>query len=124
MSNKTHTVVVLGASNKPDRYSNKAIRLLKLHQYCVVPVHPRLETIEGFSVVHHLEDIEEEIHTLTLYVGPQQSQELIESIVKVKPHRIILNPGTESEVLESALTRSNIPFIKGCTLVMLRSGQF
>ena len=36
-------VAVLGASNKPDRYSYKAIKLLQECGHHVFPVHPKLQ---------------------------------------------------------------------------------
>jgi len=49
---------------------------------------------------------------------------LIPEIVALSPKRVILNPGTESPELMKALTDASIPFIEGCTLVMLATGQF
>ena len=48
-SNDQQTVVVLGASPKPERYSNKAIRLLQQHRHRVIPVHPAIAKIEGLE---------------------------------------------------------------------------
>lgn len=122
--NKHHTVAVLGASNKPDRYSNRAILMLKDYGYSVIPIHPRLVEIEGFKVVSKLSDIIRPVHTLTLYVGPSRMEAMIESVVELKPDRVILNPGTESEGLMTRLEQENIPYLKACTLVMLQTGQF
>ena len=124
MSAEDHRVAVLGASIKPERYANKAIRLLKEHRYHVIPIHPRYTEIEGFPVTKYLSELKHPIHTLTVYVGPERSRILADDIVALKPERVILNPGTESEYLEAKLTEAAIPFVKGCTLVMLHSGQF
>jgi predicted CoA-binding protein len=59
-------VVVLGASNKPERYSNMAVKLLKEKGYNVIPIHPLLDEIEGFPVVHYLKDVLDNIHSLIL----------------------------------------------------------
>lgn len=123
-SGDSKRVVVLGASNKRGRYSNQAVRLLKEKGYSVVPVHPKLEQIEGLPVSHSLEDIKGGIDTLTVYVGPNLIAPLIDDIVQARPKRVILNPGTESDVLEKKLSQNNIFFIKACTLVLLRTGQF
>jgi hypothetical protein len=50
--------------------------------------------------------------------------QMIDSIISLNPGRVILNPGTDSEVLENRLAGAGIPIIKGCTLVMVQSGQF
>ena len=124
MSAENHRVAVLGASPKPERYANKAIRLLKDHRYQVIPIHPRYTEIEGLPVAKSLGEIAHPIHTLTVYVGPERSRLLAEEIVAFKPERVILNPGAESEYLEKILAEARIPVIKGCTLVMLQTGQF
>lgn len=42
-------VVVIGASAKPERYSNKAIRMLIEYGHTPIPVAPREEEIEGLK---------------------------------------------------------------------------
>ena len=118
------TVVVLGASDKKDRYSNKAVRLLVTKGYNVIPVHPRLKTIEGLTVFSQLERIDKEVHTLTVYVDPSRSTDLIGSILSSNPRRVILNPGAENPELEAALQTKQILYHKACTIVMLQTGQF
>lgn len=117
-------VAVLGASHKPERYSNQAVRMLKEYGHEVVPVTPGRAVIEDLSVVPDLGGITGSIDTLTLYVGPERSAQLQESILALRPGRVILNPGTESPALEQALTEAGIPWQHACTLVLLRTGQF
>lgn len=124
MNKKCQTVAVLGASPKPERYSNRAVRMLKEHGHRVIPVHPRMDTIEGLPVFHRLEDIHEPVDTLSVYVGPDRSLALIDSIIKLKPGRVILNPDTPSEAIEKKLTEAGIPYLEACTLVMLTTNQF
>ena len=120
----TNPVVVLGASPKKERYSNKAVRMLVEQGYRVLPVHPLNAEIEGLPTVHSLQEIQEPVHTLTLYVGPGRSEKLAEEIIALRPQRVIFNPGTESETLKTMLSRENIFFEEACTLVLLRTGQF
>ncbi|HED34148.1 MAG TPA: CoA-binding protein [Gammaproteobacteria bacterium] len=117
-------IVVLGASNKPHRYAYKAVKMLQEYGYHVTPVHPKLENIDGLVVKHQLGHIHGSIDTLSLYVGPQRIKPLIDDIIKLKPSRVILNPGTECEKLEQALIQNNIGFVKDCTLLMLEHGRF
>ena len=117
-------VVVLGASNKPHRYAFKALKMLQEYGHHVLPVHPKLDIIEGLVVKHELSQISTSVDTLTLYIGPQRITPLIDEIVKLNPARVILNPGTESNELELALVHNDIPFVKDCTLLMLEHGRF
>ncbi|MDQ1362896.1 MAG: uncharacterized protein QG652_756 [Pseudomonadota bacterium] len=119
-----HVIVVLGASNKPERFSNRAIRLLMEYGYHVIPVHPKLENIEGLVVKHELSNIPRQVDTLSMYVGCERSARLIDEIVAMKPVRVIFNPGSECEALELALYHSDIPFVHDCTLMMLEQGRF
>ncbi|MCL2294559.1 MAG: CoA-binding protein [Spirochaetes bacterium] len=124
MSKKT--VVVLGASNNPERYSYKALKMLAEHGYDVIPVHPQLKDIDGIEVRNSLEnaDAGEDVYTLTLYVGPEKIVPLIPDIVRLNPQRVIFNPGTESQELKEALVKASIPHAEACTLVLLRTGRF
>lgn len=118
------TVVVLGASDKPDRYSYKAVKLLEEHGHKVIPVHPTLKNIEGLTVVNNLSAITEHIDTLTLYVGAAASSSMQSEILALKPKRIIMNPGAENPDLAKAATAEGIEVLEACTLVMLKTGQY
>lgn len=124
MSTGKQRVVVLGASHKPERYANQAIRLLLEHGHAVIPVHPRLDTAEGLPVVHSLPEVDGAVDTLTLYVGPERSALVADDIVALRPGRVIFNPGTESAELEARLDTAGIRHEQACTLVLLRTGQF
>ena len=123
MSTNQH-VVVLGASPKPNRFSNKTIKLLTQHGHCVTPVHPKFNEIESLKVANKLTDIQPPIDTLTLYVGPQRLLPMIDEIIASNPGRVIFNPGTESPELQNSLDDANIPWQEACTLVLLNTGRF
>lgn len=118
------TIVVLGASPKPTRYSYQAVKLLDDHGYNVIPVHPKVSRIDRVPVVTDLGAVQGPVHTLTMYVGAARSKAMIDDIVDLAPGRVILNPGTESRDLELALKDARIPHEHACTLVLLRTGQF
>ncbi len=122
--NSKYNVVILGASNKPERYSHMALERLVQNGYSVIPVHPALNEIEGIKVANNLADIKVPVHTLTLYISPAHVEPLIDKIVALKPGKVIFNPHTESEPLKKALEKAKIDYIEACTLVLLGSGQF
>ena len=121
---KKRNVAVLGASPKPDRYSNQAVRLLASFDYRPIPVNPACDEIEGLPCFPNLAAIDGPVYTITLYLGPARSTPLIDEIVAAKPQRIILNPGAENEELAAAASGAGIEVVEGCTLVMLRTGLF
>jgi len=121
---KTERVVIVGASGNPERYSHKALLLLRLHGHEVVPVHPRLAEIEGIKVVPDLSAITGEVDTVTVYVGPAISSGMREKLAALKPRRVIFNPGAENAALAEALAEAGIVCEEACTLVLLNTGQF
>jgi predicted CoA-binding protein len=121
---QTERVVIIGASDNPERYSHQAQLLLRQHGHEVVPVHPKLAEIEGVPVVADLSAISGPVDTVTLYVGPAISAGLKDSLVALKPRRVIFNPGTENAALEESLIAAGIACEEACTLVLLRTGQF
>lgn len=124
MDESKQTVVVLGASPKPGRYSNKAVKLLLEQGHGVIPVHPAIAEIEGLLVVASLAEIGTRVDTLTLYVSPAHSTPLIADILALNPARVIFNPGSENPALQNALEAQGIPSEKACTLVLLNTGRF
>lgn len=124
MNNTDHHVAVLGASPKPARYANQAIRLLKEYGYRITPLHPNFERVEDLPVTHRLDDIADPVDTLTLYVGPQLLEPQTEAIIHLRPGRVIFNPGTESARVQDSLDAAGIVWLEACTLVMLKTDQF
>ena len=94
------------------------------HGYRVIPIHPTQVEIEGLPVAASLSEVEQPLDTLTVYVGPARIPPMIDSIVELKPGRVVLNPGTESDELKKRLDQAGIRYIEACTLVLLRTGQF
>jgi len=118
------TVAVLGASPKENRYSFKAVRMLKEYGHNPIPVHPAGHTVDGIAGVKSLSDLEPPVDTITCYVNANISDGEYDRIVKLKPKRAIFNPGAENEKLAEKLKEDGIEVLSACTLVMLRTGQF
>ena len=124
MSNQDHIVAVLGATPKPERFANIAIRKLLAHGFSVIPVHPKIAVIEELPVSASLSEISQPVDTLTLYVGPARLIPMIDEIIASKPGRVIFNPGTECKELQDALDENNIPWQEYCTLILLDNNRF
>ena len=116
--------LIIGASNKKQRYSYKAFCRLREKGYEVVLSHPKIKSIDGVEVFGNLKDINQKIDTVTLYVNKGISSKMSDDILSLKPRRIIFNPGTENEELKRKAEEAEIECVYGCTLVMLASGQY
>lgn len=117
--------LVLGASPNPARFAFLAINMLKSYGHETIPVGIKKGSVAGIEILDlKAKPPVSDIDTVTLYLGPQNQSEWIDYILSLNPKRIIFNPGTENWDLEEKARKNNIETIEGCTLVMLRSGQY
>jgi len=117
-------VAIVGASPKPERYSHKCMISLEEHNHKTFLVAPGKSEIEGRKVYPTLLDIDEKMDTVTIYIGPKRQNDTIEAILKIKPKRVIFNPGTENSEAYETLKSNGIKVIEACSLVMLSTGQY
>lgn len=115
--------VVIGASEKPERYSNMAVRLLKKYGHEVVAIGMKKGNIDEVEIITGLPELTD-IHTVTMYVGPNNQHGFFNYILGLKPKRVIFNPGTENLELYELLDSSGIEVVEACTLVMLNTRMF
>lgn len=120
----SETVAVLGASPKADRYAYRAMEMLKKYGHRPVPVNPAFAEILGEKCYASIADAPALIDTVTMYLGKQRSDPLIEEIIAARPRRIIMNPGAENDRLAEKARAAGIEVLEECTLVMLRTGGF
>ena len=118
------TVVVLGATPKPERYACMAMQRLQAHGHRAIPVNPAFREVLGERCYGSVSEVQEPIDTITLYVGAARSEPLIGEIITAKLRRIIFNPGAENERLAADAEAAGIEVVHGCTLVMLATGEF
>ncbi|SHE99668.1 hypothetical protein SAMN05444274_103200 [Mariniphaga anaerophila] len=123
MESNNKRTLVIGASTNPERYSNKAIQMLREYNHDVVALAKRTGNVDDVTIQTDFPD-EARIHTVTLYIGATRQPEYYEHILKLNPQRVIFNPGTENSEFKKMLESKSIETVEGCTLVMLRTNQF
>jgi len=115
--------LVIGASLKEERYSNKAIKKLRNFKHPVVAIGLRKGTVEDVDIEKE-KVLFEDVNTVTLYLNPKRQEEYYNYIISLKPQRVIFNPGTENEDFYKLLNAEKIAFEEACTLVLLSTGQY
>jgi len=118
-----YRTLVLGASNKPGRFSYLAIKSLVNHSVEVFAIGARMDKVDEVEIITQKIDIDN-IHTVTLYLNSKNQSSYINYIIGLKPKRIIFNPGTENPELLSKARENNIEVVFDCTLVMLKNGSY
>lgn len=120
-----HTTLVVGASTNPERYAYKAIQSLRDHGHDVIAYGRRPGEVSDVSIMTDWANITTEVDTVTLYVGSKhQDEAFIESILALKPRRIIFNPGTEHPSFFMRAKADGIQPLNACTLVLLSTHQY
>ena len=120
MNKKT---LVLGASLKPNRYSNYAIQRLVANNFSAVAFGLQSGEVSGVKIDAELMPYED-VHTVTLYLNSKRQKDYYDYIVSLKPNRVIFNPGTENPEFYQILKDNKIDFEVACTLVLLSTNQY
>lgn len=115
--------IVLGASPNPDRFSFKAIVSLKEHLHEVIAIGKRKGTVAGTEIIQHT-PILDDVHTIAMYLSPENQKEYYDYILSLNPKRIIFNPGTENEELSKMAQSKGIETVEWCVLVMLSINRY
>lgn len=110
--------LVVGGSIKPERYSNKAIRKLTDYGHKVFSIGLREAIVDGVKIETGLPKFTD-IHTVTIYLGESRQNGYYDYLLKLKPNRVIFNPGAENSKFAEILKNNDIEVIDNCTLVML-----
>ena len=124
MVSSIKTTLVLGASPRPERFSNEAIRTLLDANIPVIAVGKR-ETDLGYIKIRKGMPLDiSRVHTIALYLSEKNQEEYYDLILSLKPKRIIFNPGTFNPELIRMAVKNGITVINECILVMLNDGTF
>jgi predicted CoA-binding protein len=112
--------VIVGATPNTSRYAYLAAQRLTEHNHKIVPIGIKKGTIFGEQILPIRDNpVIEDVHTITLYLGPGNQEEYYSYLLSLNPSRFIFNPGTENEEFINMVENNGIEAVVGCTLVML-----
>lgn len=117
------TTLVLGASLNESRFSNICIHTLTENKIPTIAIGLREGEVSGIRIQTGLPELKG-IHTVTLYLGPQNQTQYYDYIINLKPQRIIFNPGTWNPELVSLARDHQIEIVNNCTLMMISGGYY
>lgn len=120
MNKKT---LVFGASTNPSRYSYLAVNKLLDHGYQVLAYGIKKGNVESVKIDTELMPYKN-VHTVTLYLNPNNQKAYYDYIISLKPKRVIFNPGTENTEFYKLLEQAGIGYEVACTLVLLSTNQY
>src|SRR5262245_12783121 len=112
------SVAVIGASNAPHKYGNRAVRAYLRQGWTVYPINPNGQVVEGLKVYPTLADVPGPVDRVSMYVPPSVGITLLEAIKARAPAaELFLNPGSESDALIDRATALGLDPIQACSIV-------
>lgn len=123
MSSGEKLTLVLGASLNTARYSNICINTLVDSNIPTAAIGLRQGNVAGILIQTGLPEVEG-VHTVTLYLNPKNQVPYYDYIIKLKPQRIIFNPGTWNPDLADLAKKNNIQVVSNCTLIMISNNKY
>jgi len=111
------SIAIIGASNNPNKFGNKAVRAYVRQGYTVYPVNPHEETIEGLRAFKSITDIPVRPAMVSVYVPPDVLLTLLPEIAAKGCDELWLNPGAESEAVLVEAERLGLKAIQACSIV-------
>jgi uncharacterized protein len=112
------TTLIIGASENPERYSNKAAKALQNKSFPVILLGKSVGMIDGIEIKTGFPTLTI-IDTVSIYLSETNQITYYDYIIKLKPKRVIFNPGTENHTFFKKLEAKNIKAENACTLVLL-----
>jgi len=113
------TVAIIGASNDPSKYGNKAVRAYTRQGFHVFPINPREPQIEGWPAFKSILDLPQRPQQVSVYLPPDRLLPILPDIATRGCDELWLNPGTESDVVLSEAQRLGLNTIQACSIVGL-----
>ena len=112
----TRTIAMIGASDRPDRPSNRVMAMLQRHGYRVIPVNPQItgEHVHGEYVWRDLAQIGEPIDLVDIFRRPAAAGEAVDQAIGAGAKAVWMQLGV---VNEEAAARAEAA---GLTVVMDR----
>ena len=117
------TTLIIGASPNKHRYSYKAIQKLRKLNFDVYALGLNDGLIMDVKI--QIKPIKfKKIHTVSMYLRPQNQSQYLNYLLKLMPERVIFNPGSENKILMNKLEEKKISCENSCTLVLLSTNQY
>ncbi|HEU4961145.1 MAG TPA: CoA-binding protein [Sphingomonas sp.] len=95
----TRTIAMIGASDRPDRPSNRVMAMLQRHGYRVIPVNPQItgEHVHGEFVWRELAQIGEPIDLVDIFRRPQAAGEAVDQAIAAGAKAVWMQLGVVNE---------------------------
>jgi predicted CoA-binding protein len=93
----SHTIAMVGASDKPDRDSYQVMAYLLAHGYHVIPVNPTVEEIQGQRTYPSVNAITGKVDIVDIFRKPEAVGEIVVEALEINAPVIWMQLGVVNE---------------------------
>jgi uncharacterized protein len=117
-------IAVIGASNDPNKFGNKAVRAYRHQGYTVVPINPHETEVEGLKAYASVLDVPGPIDMASFYVQPDVGEQVIDEVARKGIPEVWLNPGADSDTLIQRARSLRLRPIVACSIVAIGQNPY
>ena len=106
------TIAVVGASNDPEKYSNKVAGYLMEQGYRIVPVNPTEEEVLDEHAYDTVDEIPEQVDVVDVFLPPEKTPEIAENAVRAGAKVLWLQEGIENEEARRIAEEGGLTYVE------------
>jgi predicted CoA-binding protein len=114
---------VVGVSRNPKKFGNTIYRELKAKGYRVLPVNPKMETVDGDRCYPSLAALPEQPGGVVIVVSPVQTEAVVQDAASAGLERVWMQQGAESDTAVRVCQENGITEIHSECILMFAQPQ-
>lgn len=91
---KNKIVAVIGASNDPEKYGYKIVKVLKAKGVKVFPINPKADCIQGLKPYARLQDLPQKPDIINFVVPPEITRQVLNEVKELGWDNVWFQPGS------------------------------
>jgi uncharacterized protein len=117
-------VAVIGASNDPRKFGNRAVRAFKRQGYAVIPVNPNETQVDGDKSYASVLDVPGTIDMATVYLQPEPGVQVMEQLAQKGVGEVWLNPGADDDRVVARARELGLNVIQACSIIAIGESPY
>lgn len=111
-------LALAGASRSGKKFGNIALRELRARGYCVYPIHPAADVVDGVRCYRSVASLPEPVAAAVVVLPPKQGLPFIREAAGAGVHHVWLQQGAESADVLEGCRSLNLDVVSGECILM------
>lgn len=119
---ESEAYAVVGASNARSKFGNKVLRCYLKNDRPVYPINPNETLIEGLNVIDKIENLPDNVKSLSMVTPPEISEKLVDEAIKQGIQNIWFQPGSYNDNAIKKCEKNHINVIANGHCILATTG--